>query len=102
MDTVDTNSLKIRSIVMAKQWAVGHYDGEFCHSQYHGKGTLVYDSIGHTYHGEFQNGLNLEYGTEKHTATNTILLQGQWIHGALTTSSSNKVVDDDTLENEEK
>ena len=82
---------------------MGHYEGEFRHNQYHGKGTIVYDSIGHTYHGEFQYGTKHGYGTETHTATNVILRQGQWIRGTFVISSSSssgaKVKTDDDNKN---
>jgi hypothetical protein len=81
---------------------MGYYEGEFRHNQYHGKGTIVYDSIGHTYHGEFQNGMKHGYGTETHTATNVMLRQGQWIRGNFVALSVNKVEVDDTLVKEEK
>ena len=66
---------------------MGYYEGEFYLNQYHGKGTIVYDSIGHTYRGEFQNGMKHGDGTETHTTTDVILRQGQWIRGDFVTTT---------------
>jgi hypothetical protein len=41
MDMVDIILLKITLILK------GYYEGEFYCGLYHGKGTIVYDSIGH-------------------------------------------------------
>jgi hypothetical protein len=92
---------------------MGYYVGEFRHNQYHGKGTIVYDSIGRTYHGEFQNGYPHGYGTETHTTTNVVVRQGQWIRGTFVSSTSNQTekqgkkeveeeVEDAVLKKEEK
>ena len=74
---------------------MGYYEGEFCHNLYHGQGTIVFDSIGHTYCGEFSNGMKHGSGVETHTETKVILRQGQWIRGTFASSTSVNQVDSD-------
>jgi hypothetical protein len=83
---------------------MGYYEGEFCHNLYHGQGTIVFDSIGHTYCGEFSNGMKHGNGVETHTETKVILRQGQWIRGTFASSISVNQVDSDheAMQKEEK
>jgi hypothetical protein len=72
---------------------MGYYEGEFYCGLYHGKGTIVYDSIGHTYIGEFYNGQMHGHGKEMYTTTKQILRQGKWIHGTFQTNVTDTVSD---------
>ena len=79
---------------------MGYYEGEFHCNMYHGKGTIIHDSIGHTYKGEFCNGMKHGYGIESRTDTNVILRRGRWICGIFV-PSLNKLGADDTFQKEE-